>query len=128
MAQLDLSAERVLAELAKIAFANLADFLVIAPDGSFRVDLSRATPDQLAALSVLTVNNGRRRDPEGGREIVAQTVKIKMASKLTALTKLGEYLGLFDKKKGKESDALTSALAEINRRGSSVPIAKQKLH
>jgi hypothetical protein len=47
-----------------------------------------------------------------------------MAPKLAALVKLGEYLRLFDENR-EESDAMAATLSEINRRGSSAPIAKR---
>jgi phage terminase small subunit len=116
MARLDLSAERVLAEYATIAFATMGDFLDVAPDGAFRIDLSRATPDQLVAVAAVSIKT-RRTGGKAGAERISETVRIRMAPKLAALVKLGEYLRLFDENR-EGSDAMAATLSEINRRGS----------
>src|SRR5215470_17952970 len=48
--RLEVTADTVLQELAKIAFANMGDFLSVGVDGSITVDVSRITPAQGAAL------------------------------------------------------------------------------
>lgn len=42
--RLEISADTVLQELAKLAFANMGDYLSVGADGSITVDVSRITP------------------------------------------------------------------------------------
>lgn len=74
------SADRVLMEIAKIAFTNPAD--VIDPDtGGIRED---AHPDALAAVAAVKVRDGRVEERE-----------VRMADKTRALELLGRHLGMF---------------------------------
>ena len=43
-AKYEVTAERVIGELAKIGFANISDYVRIGPDGELRADLERRTP------------------------------------------------------------------------------------
>lgn len=93
MNKVDLSAANVIAELHKVGFANLGDYMRITPDGDPAIDLSNMTREQSAALQELTVEDftdGRGKDARDVRR-----VRLKMLSKLDALEKLGKYLGLF---------------------------------
>lgn len=88
----EIKADRVLAELAKIAFANMADYLTIGPDGSARIDFSKISRDEFAGIRELKVcaggggKNGRK--PSGFR--------LNLRHKVRALDLLGRYLGLFN--------------------------------
>lgn len=88
--KLEITAERVLAEYAKIAFSNMADF--ITPVGKVRnIDLSKLTRDQAAAIQEISVDR-----PAGGG-VKAGKIKIKLVDKKGALDSLGRHLGLFAK-------------------------------
>ena len=80
-----ITSDKVLEEIAKVAFSNIADYIEIQKDGTARVDLSKLTRDQGAALSSVTVDETR----EGRR------IKINMGDKLKALDQLGKHLKLF---------------------------------
>jgi phage terminase small subunit len=86
------TAHRVIGELARIAFANLTDFVKIGPDGEPRPDFSTLTTDQGAALQILVVEETKG-GGRGAREI--RTVKLKLRDKRLALIALGNHLGLF---------------------------------
>lgn len=92
----EITADRVIAELAKIAFANLADYFHLTPFNDPVIDLSRATRDQLAALTAIQVDDYTEGRGEDSREV--KRVKIKMADKKAALELLGRHLGLWDAK------------------------------
>lgn len=49
--RLEISADTVLQELAKLAFANMGDYLSVGADGSITVDVSRITSARGAALA-----------------------------------------------------------------------------
>lgn len=76
------NAERVVMELAKIAFVNAAD--VIADDATLK---SNATPEDLAAVQSVKVKSF-------GEDGVER--EIKLADKIKALELLGRHLGMFD--------------------------------
>ena len=52
-------ADKVIAELAKIAFANMLDFVTIDPDGSPRIDFRRLSREDGAAIQTMTIDYGR---------------------------------------------------------------------
>jgi phage terminase small subunit len=86
-------ATRVLHELAKLAFANMADYMRVGPGGDPVLDFSKLTRDQAAALVEVTVEDYVDGRGEDARQV--RRVKFKLASKLVALELLGKHLGLF---------------------------------
>lgn len=87
------TAERVLAEIAKIGFANLGDYFRISDQGEPYIDLSDLTDDQMAALQEITVEDFTDGRGDNSRDV--RRVKIKMLDKLNALEKLGKNFALF---------------------------------
>ncbi len=88
-----ISADRVLAELARIGFANMKDFMAIGPDGDPVLDFSKLTREQAAALVEVTVEDFKDGRGEDAREV--RRVKFKLADKRAALVDLGRHLGMF---------------------------------
>jgi phage terminase small subunit len=86
-------ATRVLDELAKLAFANMADYMRVGPDGDPVLDFSKLTRDQAAALVEVTVEDYLDGRGEDARQV--RKVKFKLADKRGPLTDLGKHLGLF---------------------------------
>jgi phage terminase small subunit len=86
--KLDLSADKVLGELMRLGFANIADYIRIDDDGNATVDLSDLSRDEAAAISEITVE-----------EVVGvKRTKIKLVDKGQNLERLGRYLKLFTDK------------------------------
>ena len=79
-----LTVERVLKELEKIAFANLADY-VNANDDEPKVALAGLSPEKMAAVAEFTT------ETMGDRS----KVKIKLWDKRGALVDIGRHLGMF---------------------------------
>lgn len=77
-------------ELAKVAFANIADLIRFEEDGQVHIDYDKAR-EAGAKVSDETRKVGR-----GKNAGEVQTTKIKMPDKLSALIKLGKHLGLFE--------------------------------
>jgi len=93
----ELSASKVVEELCKIAFANIADDIQIDGAGDACVNLSGLTRDQAAALlEIRTESRSRRRSR--GRARNNRSLHIKLADKVRSLELLGKYLKLFDNK------------------------------
>jgi phage terminase small subunit len=78
--------DRVLLEMARIGFANIADVAALA-EGAVLADVSE---DDMAAVQSVRV----RRVPTENGEIVER--EVRMYDKTKALIELGRHLGLFD--------------------------------
>lgn len=94
----EVTAEHVVAEMARLGFSNMQDYMRVTSDGSAVVDLSNLTKDQAAAIQELTsevYTEGRGEDAEQ-----VKRTKIKLADKKSPLELLGRYVGVF-----KESNA-----------------------
>lgn len=96
------SADEVLAELGRMARSNMGEVLHITPDGDPYVDLSKASPEFLASISEATIEDftDSREVDEQGETIKrdVRRVKVKMHSKLGALTTLAKHHGLLTEK------------------------------
>lgn len=91
--KLEVSAESIKAELAKIGFANMADYMRAGADGDPYLDFSKLTRDQAAALQEVTVEDYTEGRGEDARDV--KRVKFKLADKRAALVDLGRHLGMF---------------------------------
>lgn len=89
----DLTAQRVLDELARLGFSNMLDYVRISDQGEPFVDLSGISRDQAAAIQEVTVEDYLEGRGEDARQV--RRVKFKLAGKEGPLEKLGKYLGLF---------------------------------
>lgn len=87
----DLTTERVLGELAKIAYANIDDY-IDRSTGEVKFDFSedRVTRDQMAAVGEIKVE--KTTTPDGN---VTEKVTFKLHDKLGALEKAMKHLGLY---------------------------------
>lgn len=90
--KLEVTAERVVRELAKVAFANMADYMRANADGSPVLDFSALTRDQAAALGSVTVEEFK--DGRSDKREVRRT-KFQMWDKPRALELLGKHFKLF---------------------------------
>jgi phage terminase small subunit len=94
--KLDISAEKVLAELAKLGFSNMRDYVKPTGDGHFDLDLEKATLEHWAAVQEITVDTtGGTGD--GERRQVLRT-RFKLGDKRGSLELLGKHLKLFTDK------------------------------
>ena len=92
-ARTNVTADRVLMELSRIAFANMSDYIVIQPDGSAYVDLTDLDDDKTAALQEITTDCFSSGRGDAAREV--KRVRVKLCDKLQALEKIGRHLGMF---------------------------------
>jgi phage terminase small subunit len=105
--KLDITVERVLCELSKLAFENMADYTKAQADGSAYVDLSNLTREQWAAVQEITSEvfvdhyegEGEERQP-----VHVKRTKFKLADKRGSLELLGKYLKLFGGDAGPEHE------------------------
>lgn len=92
-ARLGVTQDRVVAELAKLGFANMMDYITVPEGGDAFVDLTTMTRDQAAALAEFTVEEYvEGRGPES-RDV--KRLKVKLVDKRAALVDLGRHIGMF---------------------------------
>ena len=91
--KLEITAEKVLQELAKLAFVNMEDFITVGNDGYAVVDLSKLTRDQAAAIQEITVDEYQEGKGEQARDV--KKVKFKLADKKGSLDLLAKHLKLY---------------------------------
>lgn len=84
--------ERQIRELAKIAYGNIADFIVFDDDGQPFYDFSEATRDELAQLESLQIDEYSEGRGKDRRDI--KKIKISTRDKLKAIAMLNEMCGL----------------------------------
>lgn len=90
------TAERVIAEIAKIGFASIADYVKINNDGQPYYDFTGITPDQLAAIQALEIDQyteGEDDDEAGTTARIVKKIKVKQHPKLAALELLAKHTG-----------------------------------
>ena len=90
-AKAELTAADVAAELAKIGFANMADYFFPGDDGDPHLDFSRLTREQTAALCEVTVEEFKEGRGKDARDV--RRVKFKLADKRAALVDLAKMNG-----------------------------------
>ncbi len=91
----EISADRVLAEYARIAFADISRFAQFGPDGVTLVDMAALSPAETAAIAEVSESKTQH----GG------VVRFKLHDKLAALHALARHIGL----NAPEKVALTDA-------------------
>jgi phage terminase small subunit len=110
MNKLEITAEKVLQELALLGFANMMDYMTITGSDAY-VDFSKLTRDQAAAIQEITVDETGGGGGDNKREAVQRT-RFKLASKRDSLELLGKHLKLFtDRVEVTGDDALLQRLA-----------------
>lgn len=92
----EITQDRVLAELAKIGFANMDDYITVGSDGDPFVDLSALDRDKAAAISEVTVEDFTDGRGDDARDV--RRVKFKLLDKRAALVDIGRHLGMFPSK------------------------------
>lgn len=92
----NVTADRIIAELVKVAFSSLGDYVRIAKDGTPIIDCSDVGEEELSALSEIQqdIYYERTGAAEDDAEPVKKT-KIKLHPKLQALEQLGRIFKMF---------------------------------
>lgn len=88
----EVTADRVVEELSKVAFVNLLDCFRLSTDGEPAIALVGSTPDQAAALTEIQVDDYVEGRGDDARDV--RRVRIKVAEMLRALETLGQHLGM----------------------------------
>lgn len=108
--------ERVMAEIAKLGFANMDDYIVRGENGATYVDLSKITRDQAAAIQSLNVETtnvitGEDDDEDEAESapLMVRKVKFKLADKKGSLEILRKHLTVERNQKPGNDDAKPDA-------------------
>lgn len=89
--KLEITQERVLDELAAIAFANGTDFATITHNGLVRLTPTDEVPEE-KKKAVASIEEGK------------YGIKVKFHDKVKALELLGKHLGVFDANNGSDNE------------------------
>lgn len=122
-AALQPTVDRIVTNLARMAFSGMSKFVRINDEGDPQIDLSACTPDDLDLLSEITTESWLEGEGESSRMV--RKVKIKPYDRYQALVKMGQHLGMFKGTAGDAIDALGALLKEIQERGSAIPVKPQ---
>jgi phage terminase small subunit len=109
-----ISKERILNELAKMGFANMADYLRIDEEGRASVDLSMLTRDQAAAIQEITIEEST--EGRGDDSYAVRRTKFKLANKKESLELLGKHHKLFEDS-GQVNVGVSVILMDVPRPG-----------
>ena len=90
--RLQIRADFVVAELAKVAFSNIKRFLDIENDEVYFKDFKDIPDEHAAAIESIKVMKKAIKD-----DVEIQTIQFKLHSKLNALEQLGRHLGIYEK-------------------------------
>lgn len=102
----EITVERVIGELAKIAFGNKRDLMRWGPDGVTLLSSEGITDD--AAAMVQSV--------EESTSLNGGSIKLKTHDKVKALELLGRHLGVFEKDNEQVANPLTKLLESLGGR------------
>lgn len=89
----EITQEMIVAELAKIGFANMLDYVSITSGGEPFIDLSALNREQAAAIAEMVVEDFKDGRGEDARNV--RRIRFKLNDKQTALVNLGKHLGMF---------------------------------
>lgn len=92
----DISADRILSELSRVAFGTLGDFLTLTKDGTPIIDCSEIGDAEMAALSEITQDiYYERTGPDPDDTTPVKKTKLKMHNKVQALDMLARIFKLY---------------------------------
>lgn len=107
----EITADMVLQELAKIGFANMADYINVS-GSNIVVALDKMTREQAAAVSEITVDEYMEGRGDDAREV--KRTKFKLSDKRAALCDIGKHLGMFRESPGGEDAPMpTKVVVEL---------------
>lgn len=108
-----ITADRVLLELAKIGFSDIKDFL---DAGNTIKDLSDMPSDKTSIVSSIKVKK-RTMNLDSGETMEQTETEFRLHDKLSALDKIGKHIGLYEKDNGqKGKNAATVVILPHNPR------------
>ena len=99
---LEVSAQRLITELAAIGFANVGDFLCVDQDGQLQIDFAALDRGLAAGIQEVSATTETFVAKSGATRTVRR-LTVKLAGKTAALVALGKHLGIFDRTGGAQA-------------------------
>lgn len=94
--RLEITQAKVAAELAKLGFSNMDDFVRRTPEGEIYTNFSGVDRDKMAAVQEVTVETYTEGRGDDAKDV--KRVRFKLADKRGALVDLGKHLGMWPQK------------------------------
>jgi len=117
----EVSRDRVIGELARIAFSNELDFTTIGEDGEPRPDFSKLDRNKAAAIAEITIETYMDGHGEDAREV--KRTRVRRWDKQKALADLSKLLGYNEEKDaGQHSAPIEFRITVVNERGEPVDL------
>jgi phage terminase small subunit len=91
--RMQITADQVLAEYAKLGFANMLDYIRVNDQGEAYVDFTKLTREQAAAIAEVTSEVYQEGRGEDAKDV--KRTKFKLADKKGALDSIAKHLGMF---------------------------------
>lgn len=120
----DVTVDRVLVAYAALAFTGMSRFLRFQPDGTARVDLSDARPEELDAIQALDIDE-RTTTAEDGSVTVSRRIRIRLGDRGAALRDMAKHLRMFiETREHSMAPGMEELLRDLIERGSELPRAR----
>lgn len=133
--ELNVTAEKILTQMASIAFSSMDHFLTFDADGQPTIDVSRASPEQMSAIAHLEIKEIAERALTTEGELVRRKVRVtrmRLHPPERALEKLGRQLfAMFvdnGRGQGDVADAVAEIAAMVQQNGSALPVGEDCLY
>lgn len=88
----ELTVQRMVKEMMSVAFSSMGDYMTVDEDGTPMFDLARCTPEQLAAIKSIDVEEVG----DGLSKPMKRKFKIQLHDKLGGMKMLQEFMGMRD--------------------------------
>lgn len=88
----DLTVQRMVREMMAVAFSSMGHYMEIDADGTPCFDLTKCTPEQLAAIKSIDVEESG----DGLSRPLKRKFKIQLHDKLAGMKMLGQFMGMLE--------------------------------
>ncbi len=105
------TAERVVVEYARLAFADMRDYMHFAENGDVLLDWSAMPED--ATKAILEVTQDVYNEGRGGAQREVKRTKFKLHDKRGALDALAKHLGLFRERGGEDAETIVKSVIDF---------------
>lgn len=110
----EITQDRVLEELARIAFANFGDYLKVEENGTLMLDLAGVDDEAMGAIAEVTQDTLINASKD--EAVSVRRTRLKTHPKLQALRLLAEHLGMIGNTKTGDAGHQDSGIAPLHER------------